>query len=249
MAHTVMSCTMILSRATGQTVRQHRNGAHASVAFRSFALGSNNTGIGGGSFLSGLSSPVGRQQQPINRDSEERTTAVGSSAYVSPYQLIFDRMHANGPTTLGTTPELLELERQHRTLQRKLSCGILESDLRFASTSFGRTLMAPHVHPNEHRVVVKINTRNLPLDATGVAILREIVGNARYNEDRSELRLSSNQFGSRMENKRHLVSMLDRIILSCQRMASSLTEPPHDGTNVASKNVDSQDGVTQKEAA
>jgi hypothetical protein len=41
------------------------------------------------------------------------------------------------------------------------------------------------------------------------------------------LRLTSDQFGSRIENKRHLVSMLDRIVLSSQRLAKEI----QDGNN------------------
>ena len=52
-------------------------------------------------------------------------------------------------------------------------------------------------------------------------ILRHIVG-PRLNDEHAELRLTSSVFGSRIENKRHLVSMLDRIILSSQRLASEI---------------------------
>jgi Mitochondrial ribosomal subunit protein len=152
---------------------------------------------------------------------EEDTISGTSDAYVSPFQDLFDRMHADGPTTMGTTDEFLQFEKEMVKHQKILECGIPESFLRFTTTSFGRTLAAPHVHPTEHSVVLKINTRYLPLEATEMEILREIVGN-RLSDERQELRLTSNQFGSRMENKRHLVSMLDRIVLSCQRMGSDL---------------------------
>lgn len=153
-------------------------------------------------------------------------------AYESPFQDLFDRMHANGPTALGTTEEYLTFEKDMAKHERVLQCGIPERHLRFTATSFGRTLMAPFVHPTEHRVVLKVGTRHLPFAAkaagAGAAvemdILREIVGPQRLNAERQELRLTSNQFGSRMENKRHLVSMLDRIVLSCQRLGAELVK-------------------------
>jgi hypothetical protein len=141
--------------------------------------------------------------------------------YVSPYQDLFDRMHKNGPTTLGTTEEYLEFEKNQPV--KKMQCGMAEHVLRFTTTSYGRTLAAPHVMPNEHRVIAKVHTKYLPLNDLEMEILREIVGD-RLNDERNELRLTSNQFGSRIENKRHLVSMMDRIILSCQRLGRELQE-------------------------
>jgi Mitochondrial ribosomal subunit protein len=211
----------------------------ASLLNRWHGAGARTSSTSGGRFLAGLNPSSGRQPEKrqglgafpfVGADTPAYNETASSSLsvealYVSPYQELLDRMHADGPTTLGTTPELFEFERKRVQNQKTLTCGILESNLRFTTTSFGRTLVAPHVHPTEHRVILKINTRNIPLDPTGVLILREIVGN-RYNDERQELRLSSNQFGSRIENKRHLVSMLDRIVLSCQRLAAELERDP-----------------------
>lgn len=151
----------------------------------------------------------------------EDTNISTTGAYESPLHDLFDRMHSDGPTALGTTDKDLQLEIEMAKNEKLLQCGIPERVLRFTATSLGRTLVAPHVHPNEHRVVLKINTRNLQLSSTEMEILKEIVGN-RLNHEREELRLSSNQFGSRIENKRHLVSMLDRIVMSCRRLGSDL---------------------------
>jgi len=138
----------------------------------------------------------------------------GYDDYESPLQELFDRMERDGPTTLGTTEFTPEKDKY-------LKCGVPESALRFTTTHYGRLLNAPFVHANEHRVALRVNTNKLPLNDVERDILKEIVG-SRLNEDRGELRLTSDQFGSRIENKRHLVSMLDRIILSCQRLAKEL---------------------------
>lgn len=144
--------------------------------------------------------------------------------YVSPYQELFDAMHANLSTATNglTEEEELELERNQPPVKR-MQCGIPEHVLRFSTASYSRTLAPPHVMPNEHRVVAKIHTKYLPLTDVEMEILQEIVGK-RLNLQRNEFRLTSNQFGSRIENKRHLVSMMDRIILSCQRLGRELQE-------------------------
>jgi len=95
--------------------------------------------------------------------------------------------------------------------------------------------MAPYVHVREHQVILKVNLRrpgvrddssSPPCYLTDLeqAILLEIVGPSRYNVQTQELRLTSNSFGSRIENKRHLTSMLDRIIISCQRLAKEMIQ-------------------------
>ena len=152
-----------------------------------------------------------------------KSKIYSSSVYESPMQSFFDDMYCNGPTTLGTTDDLIKYERQVQQQEKKMmNCGIPESKLRFTTTSFGRTLDAPHVHNNEHRVIGKLHHNDLPFTTTSheYQILEQIVGPQRLNN--SYLRLTSNQFGSRIENKRHVVSMMDRIISSCQRLASEL---------------------------
>jgi hypothetical protein len=137
--------------------------------------------------------------------------------YLSPFRDMFENMEHGGPTALGTTEFVPPNPKQ-------LPCGVYERDLRFTTTTYGRFPSAPYVHPNEHRVTLSVNLADLPLHTpTELAILREIVGMRRFTSDGMKLSLQSNQFGSRIENKRHLVSMLDRIVSACQRMASAAT--------------------------
>jgi hypothetical protein len=106
-----------------------------------------------------------------------------------------------------------------------LKCGISENALRFKTQSYGRLLQAPFVHANEHRVTMLVRLDALPFThQLEHDILQEIVGKQRYNVERHELRLQSVQFASRIENKRHLVSMLDRLVLSCQSLAKQVME-------------------------
>jgi hypothetical protein len=138
----------------------------------------------------------------------------GSSpyAYVSPFQEIFDSIDG-GKTFLGTTqfqaPDI-----------KYLKCGIPEHVLKFKTSSYGKLLEAPYVRPNEHRVTLQVHMRHIPLESeTERLVLREIVGH-RLNEDTGVLQLSSSQFGSRIENKRHVVSMLERAIESAKLLAA-----------------------------
>jgi hypothetical protein len=145
-------------------------------------------------------------------------STTSDDSYSSPMQDLFGSMKHKGPTTLGTT----EFSRADVKL---LKCGVAERDLRFTTTSYGRLTVAPFVHPKEHSVVLQVSTHKLKLmpGTKQQEILQEIVG-SRWNEERQELRLTSDQFGSRIENKRHLVSMLDRIVLSSQRLAKEIQD-------------------------
>ena len=140
-------------------------------------------------------------------------TIENSETYTSPLQDLFDQMEQN-LTSLGTSEPL-------QIPSRTLDCGIPESALRFTTTSYGRTMNAPFVQPKEHAVAMKVNLEHLPLNELEFEILREICGRRVSGH---ELRMQSNQFASRMENKRHLVSQLDRVMASCKKLAHEITE-------------------------
>jgi hypothetical protein len=122
-----------------------------------------------------------------------------------------------GRSSLGTTDDTPRPEKRY------LKCGVNEEAIRFKTMHYGRAQLAPHVQPGEHRVTLKVNIDEIPLNDVELDIVKQIVGN-RVNEDRGELRLASDQFGSRIENKRHLTSMLDRIVLSAKRLAKELEQ-------------------------
>ena len=141
--------------------------------------------------------------------------------YVSPYTDFFANIEA-GRTSLGTTEEteqqVLEMKEQY------LDCGIPEIALRFRTTSYGRFVLPPYVSPGEHRVTVKVPLSAIPLGSPlEREILLEIVG-SRYNEAKDELQLSSEKFASRIENKRHLVGMIEQIVSNARRLAKDFQE-------------------------
>ena len=61
---------------------------------------------------------------------------------MSPFQDLFERMHANGPTIMGTTDEYVEFEKQY--YGKKLECGMQECMLRFHTQSWGKVSVFPN---------------------------------------------------------------------------------------------------------
>lgn len=143
-------------------------------------------------------------------NNDKNHNSNSSSPYASPFQDIFDAIK-EGKTFLGTT------EFQYPNV-KLLKCGVAEHLLRFKTTTYGRLLEEPFVRPNEHRVILQVAIRHIPLTDVQHAVLKEIVGN-RLNDDTGVLQLSSSQFGSRIENKRHVVSMLERAVESAKNLA------------------------------
>lgn len=158
-------------------------------------------------------------------------TASGNN-YESPFQEFFT-MIEQGKTSLGTT------ENTHKPIDKILKCGVKESAMRFKTMHYGRAQLAPHIEPGEHRVTLKVSMNEIPLTQAERDIVQQIVGD-RVNEERNELRLTSNQFGSRIENKRHLVSMLDRIVLTAKRLATELDDKDNDSSQTENEEVEAR---------
>ena len=181
-----------------------------------------------GRCVSSLSSRIGKDedctatflaQRDLSMGKNARSTSSvarpsGSDDYESPFADFFQAI-ADGKTTLGTDSKnpIEEVPTQI------LKCGIPENVLRFRTVSYGRMLIEPHVQPDEHKVTLKVGVHHIPLESDlEREIFHQIVGR-RFVQEKHELRLTSDQFASRIENKRHLVSMLDRIVHSTKRLA------------------------------
>lgn len=147
---------------------------------------------------------------------KEDDKSSGTRSYVSPYSKFFSNLEA-GRTTLGTTLEMDQ--RAAELVEQRLKCGILESELRFQTTSYGRFVLPPHVSSGEHRVIVKVALSAIPFENEAEReIFLDIVG-VRYNPKKGYLQLSSEKFASRIENKRYLVDMIERIVLNARKLA------------------------------
>lgn len=142
--------------------------------------------------------------------------SLGTRSYVSPYSKFFTNLEL-GRTTLGTTLDMDQ--RAAELVEQRLECGILESELRFQTTSYGRFVLPPYVSPGEHRVIVKVALSAIPFENEAEKeIFLDIVG-VRYNPKKGDLQLSSEKFASRIENKRYLVDMIERIVLNARKLA------------------------------
>jgi hypothetical protein len=146
-------------------------------------------------------------------DNNNSSANISSNPYVSPFEEIFDTIQ-EGKTFLGTT------EFQYPKV-KLLKCGVAEHLLRFKTTTYGRLLEEPFVRPNEHRVILQVAIRHIPFTNIERIVFKGIVGN-RLNKETGVLQLSSSQFGSRIENKRHVVSMFERAVNSAEKQASRL---------------------------
>lgn len=165
----------------------------------------------------------GQQQQHLSTAS-----APSSTKYVSPYAEYFSMIQRNNQNHLsltGTAPPPAEEEKitsQITNTSPTLKCGIPENILKFKTTSYPRLMLPPYTQPADYKVTLQVNYKDLPLTSKlEYQIFLQIVGK-RFDEDRKSLKLTSNHFASRIENKRHLCSMLDRIVIGVQRLAREM---------------------------
>ena len=160
--------------------------------------------------------------------------------YRSPYTSYFNRIQNNQsslfPASKNTSDPPAPSPSSSPSLSPPLlKCGISESVLSFKTTTYDRLMLPPYVQPSEYKVTLKVYTRDLPLDTSKLEyqIFQQIVGQ-RYNTERQELKLTSAQFASRIENKRHLCMMLDRIVLGAKRLAKEVEEGKDMGLTTSS---------------
>jgi len=150
--------------------------------------------------------------------SSSSVTSDPAEIYTSPLRDYFTEMKS-GKTALGTDHTKLKPLADERANIPRLECGIPEHLLRFSTTCYGRLSLTPYTMPNEYKVTMKVSMRHIPLETDlEREIFLKIVDN-RFLPERNELRLSANQFASRIENKRHLCSMLDRIVNGAKTLA------------------------------
>lgn len=139
-----------------------------------------------------------------------------SSTYVSPYQDLFEMMK---DTTNSSGLSFVSSSCESSQNIPKLLCGIPETVLKFRTTCYDRLMLAPYVQPSEYKVILQVKMKHLPLETDAEKeIFYQIVGK-RFNHESQELKLTSNQFASRIENKRHLCWMLDRIVMGAKNLA------------------------------
>ena len=179
-----------------------------------------------------FSSTVATPTPPTNPAvTSTKTDKKDSSKYISPFQDLFDEIEAEQNGQIVRPPE---------PTPRFLECGVPEDALRYITTHYGRLVLAPHVEAWEQRVVLQIDLKHMPIRTdTEKAMLKQIVGN-RYDTEKERMQLSCNLFGSRIENKRHLETMLNRIVLGAKELAKQVQEQEEQVNGVDGGNEDEQ---------
>jgi hypothetical protein len=83
-------------------------------------------------------------------------------------------------------------------------------------------MLPPYTHNSEYKVTLKIAFRHIPLETELEKKIFFQIVESRYIPEKKELRLTSEKFASRIENKRYLCSMLDRIVLGAKQLAQDI---------------------------
>lgn len=142
-----------------------------------------------------------------------------NSSYVSPYAEYFSAIQKNETAFAPKSNSNVLSDDTHIHQAPTLKCGIPEHKLKFKTTSYGRLMLPPYVQHSEYKVTLQVHLNDLPLHTDlEQKILAQVVG-TRFDKEKKHLKLTSNHFASRIENKRHLCSMLDRIVVGVQRLA------------------------------
>jgi hypothetical protein len=171
----------------------------------------------------GQSFGFGDTKNGVRQLGSSTTRNESGSKYVSPFASFFDNIEKKRTST-HLPHDAPALREQKMASIPRLTCGVSEDVLRFMTTSFFRNhIETPYVIPAEHQITLKVSMKDLPLKSDlEKKIFLQLIGGTklkRYHPETNTVKLRSHQFASRIENKRHVVSMLDRLVLSAQESA------------------------------
>lgn len=153
------------------------------------------------------------------------STSSSQATYSSPYTDLFLNMQNKSPWVKDTTTasSIISTSEEDATKDiPTLKCGISEHVLGFKTTCYDRLVLPPYVQKSEYKVTLQVKMKDLTIETDlEKEIFLQIVG-SRFSTKNNTLNLTSNQFASRIENKRHLCWMLDRIIIGAKRLAAEM---------------------------
>ena len=161
------------------------------------------------SIINQISRTSVRQASVTSVASKRLLSTATSSNYVSPYNDIFQSMKSNKPLVPIAPDREIPM----------LKCGIPETVLKFRTTSYSRLMLAPYVNQNEYKVILQVKLKHLPIETDLEKEIFHQIVQTRFDHELGELKLTCNKFASRIENKRHLCWMLDRIVIGAKRLA------------------------------
>jgi hypothetical protein len=85
------------------------------------------------------------------------------------------------------------------------------SKFRYKTNMYQRYALAPHIHPAEFKVGLKVFLRDLGLSKAEEAVLIELMG-PQYHPGKKEIALNCSKFQSRVENSKYLTHLLETLI-------------------------------------
>lgn len=138
---------------------------------------------------------------------QKHTSPNSSSPLIQSY-----RNNWPDPYQVSTTiPPIVLPERtvQENLLRFKLS----------ATYEHGTAVHFPHLqfNPSDYKVSLYVSIDDLKLSPREAAIFIEMIG-SRYNQGKREVRLISNRFPNRIENKRYLTYLLENLLNEARRI-------------------------------
>ena len=152
-----------------------------------------------------------------------KSTTNSNNKYESPLAPFFKQVKS-GRTSSGLTANAPLVDTSNFS---KLECGIDEQDLRFKAVSYERMTLPPFVQGGEFKITLKIDLADIPFENEAEKeVLLEMVGN-RYDEKRQRILLNCDKFSSRIENKRYLVALLDRLVMTSRKLVKEAAGNQH----------------------
>ena len=75
------------------------------------------------------------------------------------------------------------------------------------------------IHPADYKVALFVKLEDLPLSPREMQVFMEMVG-PRINPGKRELKLTAERFVNRVENKRYLIYLLEKLLLEARRLTA-----------------------------
>jgi len=115
----------------------------------------------------------------------------------------------------GTTPPLPTRTVPDSVLKFKLS----------TSFDHGSAIFFPHLkmNPADFKVALNVSIDDLSLSPSQIAIFTRLVG-PRFNSGRREVKLTSDRFPNRIENKRYLIMLLENLLIETRKLDEASDE-------------------------
>ena len=146
--------------------------------------------------------------------STQSAAGISNDNYVSPLAPFFNEIKASRTSSgLSKSEPIIPPS-------KLLKCGVEEDALSFKAVHYTPSALPPYVQPGEFKVTLKVSLDDIPLkNETEREMLLQLVGN-RYHKRTNRLMLTSDKFPNRIENKRYLVDLFDRLVIAAKRLAS-----------------------------